>query len=86
MVATTSKHALTILSDAYKGLEKVIIIKLQSLWKQFDTLLMMEGENIQAFFTRVSNVINEIRIYGDMIPNIKNCTKNFKESFSKMIT
>jgi len=32
---------------------------------------MKDGENIQAFFTRVSNIINQIRIYRDMIPDIK---------------
>ena len=71
MVATTLKYAWTILSDAYKGSEKVNVIKLQSLWKEFDTLLVKDGENIQAFFTPTSNIINRIRIYGDTIPDIK---------------
>ena len=55
MVATTSKRAWTILSDSYKGSEKVIVIKFQSLSKEFE---MKEGENILAFFTCVSNTIN----------------------------
>ena len=71
MATTTSKRTWTILSNAYKSSKKIIVIKFQSLWKEFDTLLMKEGENIQAFFTRVSNIINQIRIYRDMIPDIK---------------
>jgi len=64
MVATTSKEAWEILKNAYKGSNKVISIKLQSLWRDFDTLLMKEGETIEMFFNRVSNIINQIRSYG----------------------
>ena len=83
MVVTTSKLARKILSNAFKGSNMVTIIKLQSLWKEFGTLLMKEGQNIQAFFTRVSKIINQIKIYGDMIPDTKIAQKNLRSLLPK---
>lgn len=52
----------------FQGSEKVITIKLQSLWREFDTLLMKESESIQIiYFSRVSNIINQTQSYGDTI-------------------
>ncbi|KAK2969899.1 hypothetical protein RJ640_009845 [Escallonia rubra] len=42
-VATVAKEAWDILQNEFKGSDKVIFIKLQSLWKDFDILLMKEG-------------------------------------------
>ena len=42
-----------------------------SLWKDFDTLIMREDESIQSFFSRVSNIFNQIRSYGDTIEDKK---------------
>src|SRR5688572_1687328 len=46
MAATTAKEAWTILKEEYHVTDKVISIKLQTLWKDFDTLLMKEDETI----------------------------------------
>ena len=59
------------LKNEFKGTDKVISIKLQSLWKDFDTLIMREDESIQSFFSRVSNIFNQIRSYGDTIEDKK---------------
>ncbi|CAL8165963.1 unnamed protein product [Prunus armeniaca] len=45
--ATTSKNAWEILKIEFQGSQKVISIKLQSLWREFDNLLMKENESIQ---------------------------------------
>ncbi|KAF7842239.1 putative RNA-directed DNA polymerase [Senna tora] len=71
MNAKTAKEAWEILKGQYKGSDKIITIKLQSLWKDFETLLMKEGESIQAFFSRVSNIVNQIRSNGDTIEDKK---------------
>ncbi|KAF7814435.1 putative RNA-directed DNA polymerase [Senna tora] len=71
MNAKTTKEAWEILKGQYKGSDKVITIKLQSLWKDFETLLMKEGESIRAFFSRVSNIVNQIRSNGDTIEDKK---------------
>ena len=46
-------------------------VKVQSLWKEFDTLSIKEGENIQTCFTRVSNIVNQIRTYEDTIEEVE---------------
>ena len=56
MAATTAHDAWKILQDAYKDSEKVISIKFQTLWKEFDTLSMKEDETIQIFFDGVTNI------------------------------
>jgi len=84
MAATTAHDAWKILQDAYKASEKVISIKLQTLWKEFDTLSMKEDETIQIFFDRVTNIVNNIRLYGDTIEDKKNRTKGVKEPSTKI--
>ncbi|KAL5730302.1 hypothetical protein ACHQM5_003141 [Ranunculus cassubicifolius] len=50
-----------------QGSRKVISIKLQSAWRDFDNLDLKENENIQKFGSRVAEVVNQIQIYGDTI-------------------
>ena len=71
MQAKNAKEAWETLKNEFKGTNKVISIKLQSLWKDFDTLIMREDESIQSFFSRVSNIFNQIRSYGDTIEDKK---------------
>ena len=35
---------------AFSGYGKVIFIKLQNLWREFDNLQMKENETVQEFF------------------------------------
>ncbi|VVA20943.1 Hypothetical predicted protein, partial [Prunus dulcis] len=76
--ATTSKQAWEILKIEFKGSEKVISIKLQSLWREFDNLLMKDTESIQVFFTKVSGIVNQIKCYGDTIPDKKIVEKTLR--------
>ncbi|KAI5323652.1 hypothetical protein L3X38_032724 [Prunus dulcis] len=76
--ATTSKQAWEILKIEFKGSEKVISIKLQSLWREFDNLLMKDSESIQVFFTKVSGIVNQIKCYGDTIPDRKIVEKTLR--------
>jgi len=83
MRVTSAKEAWEILKAQYKGTDKVISIKLQSLWKEFDNLMMKEGESIQMFFSRVSNIINQIKSYGDTIEDKKIVQKILRSLPSK---
>ncbi|KAB2598801.1 hypothetical protein D8674_001721 [Pyrus ussuriensis x Pyrus communis] len=76
--ATTSKNAWEILKIEFYDSQKVISIKLQSLWREFDNLLMKENESIQVFFTKVSGNFNQIRSYGDAIPDKKIVEKTLR--------
>jgi len=68
---TTAKEAWSILNDAYRGTDKVVSIKLQTLCKEFDNLSMKKSEIIQVFFNRVTNIVNSIKILGDSIEDKK---------------
>ena len=48
--ATNSKEAWEILKKQFSGYDKVISIKLQNLWREFDNLQMKENETVQEFF------------------------------------
>ncbi|CAL8169314.1 unnamed protein product [Prunus armeniaca] len=76
--ATTSKNAWEILKIEFQGSQKVISLKLQSLWREFDNLLMKENESIQVFFTKVSGIVNQIRSYGDTILDKKIVEKTLR--------
>ena len=63
--AETSKEAWTILKTAFQGSSKVVAIKLQGLRREFETLSMNPGESVQAFLSRVTSVVNQIRSCGE---------------------
>ena len=71
MQAKNAMEAWETLKNEFKGTNKVISIKLQFLWKHFDTLIMREDESIQFFFSRVSNIFNQIISYGNTIEDKK---------------
>ncbi|GMP54920.1 hypothetical protein CsSME_00019913 [Camellia sinensis var. sinensis] len=52
-VATTSKQAWSTLQKEFQGDSKVIVVKLQSLRRDFETLYMKNGESIADFLSRV---------------------------------
>jgi hypothetical protein len=56
--AGTSKQAWDILKTSYQGNDRVKIVKLQSLWTQFETLRMTESETVNQFMTRVMGIVN----------------------------
>ncbi|KAJ1704767.1 hypothetical protein LUZ63_004546 [Rhynchospora breviuscula] len=65
--ATSAKQAWTTLKIAYQGSAKVMAVKLQGLRRDFETLFMKQGETIQDFLSRASNIVNQIRAYGEEV-------------------
>jgi gag-polypeptide of LTR copia-type len=63
--ATNAKEAWTTLKIAFQGSTRVMIIKLQDLHKDFETLQMNKEETIQVFLSWVQTVVNQIRVFGD---------------------
>ncbi|VFQ72966.1 unnamed protein product [Cuscuta campestris] len=51
-LATTSKQAWSTLQKEFKGDPKVIVVKLQSLRRDFETLMMKNGESLANFFVK----------------------------------
>lgn len=59
------------LKDEFQGNEKIVSIKLQSLWRDFDNLLMKESESIRDFLSRVAEIVNQIKSHGEAIQDKK---------------
>lgn len=54
--ATTAKQAWELLEHSYQGNEKVKMVKLQSLRREFENLKMKEGEKVKAYSDRIQAV------------------------------
>ncbi|CAL5412844.1 unnamed protein product [Camellia sinensis] len=65
--ATTSKQAWSTLQKEFQGDSKVIVVKLQSLRRDFETLYMKNGESIADFLSRVMTIVSQMRSYGEKI-------------------
>ncbi|KAK8561963.1 hypothetical protein V6N12_049018 [Hibiscus sabdariffa] len=65
--ATTSKQAWTILQNEFHGSTKVMVVKLQALRHQFETLLMKNNETVQDFLSRVTTITSQMEAYGEQI-------------------
>ena len=88
MVTTIAKEAWTILKDAYRGTDKVIFVKLQTLSTEFDNLPMKKGETIQVFFNHVINIVNNIKILGDTIEDkkvVQNALRSLLPKFDHIV-
>ncbi|GJV91633.1 copia-type polyprotein [Tanacetum coccineum] len=69
--ATTSKEAWEILQNAFKGIEKVKRVRLQSLRREFKKLQMEESETISDYFTRVLTISNEMKRNGENLSDTR---------------
>ncbi|KAL4035058.1 hypothetical protein IC575_003732 [Cucumis melo] len=65
--ATTSKQAWLILQKAFQGDSRVLMVKLQSLRRDFETLMMKNGESIADFLSRATTIISQMQTYGETI-------------------
>ncbi|KAH0779714.1 hypothetical protein KY290_006141 [Solanum tuberosum] len=65
--ATTSKQAWSILQKEFQGDSKVIVVRLQSLRRDFETLMMKSGESIADFLSRAVAIVSKMRSYGEKV-------------------
>ncbi|KAH1039241.1 hypothetical protein J1N35_040984 [Gossypium stocksii] len=65
--ATTSNGTWSILQKEYQGDSKVIVVKLQSLRRDFETLMMKNGESIVDFLSRTRTIIDQLLSYSEQI-------------------
>ena len=76
--AKTTKEAWDVLKYEFQGNEKVVSIKLQSLWRDFDNLSMKESEGIRDFFSRVVEIVNQIKSHGEAVQDKKVIKKELR--------
>ncbi|XP_039143968.1 uncharacterized protein LOC120281110 [Dioscorea cayenensis subsp. rotundata] len=66
--AKTAKEAWDIIKTEFQGDPSTLTVELHSLHREFDTARMKRGENMQAFVSRVLDVVHRIRIMGEECP------------------
>ncbi|GKU98653.1 hypothetical protein SLEP1_g11627 [Rubroshorea leprosula] len=69
--ATKSKDAWDTLQRGYQGNAKVLTVKLQTVCRRYEGMVMKECENLFDFFTQRIEIVNQMRKYGDDVPEQK---------------
>ena len=67
--ATTSKQAWLILQNEFQGSSRVITVKLQTLRREFEILFMKSNESVQDFLSRVTEIVSQMKSYGEHLPD-----------------
>ncbi|XP_012852387.1 PREDICTED: uncharacterized protein LOC105971998 [Erythranthe guttata] len=65
--ATTAKQAWDILNDAFKGIDKVKKVQIQSLRGEFKSLKMKYSEDVSDYVSRVVSIVNQLERNGETI-------------------
>ena len=71
MRASTAKEAWSLLQEEFHGDKKIRNIRLNTLRSQYDNLKMKEDEDIKGYTSRFMEVVNQMKIYGEEIPDAK---------------
>ncbi|XP_058221728.1 uncharacterized protein LOC131331807 [Rhododendron vialii] len=68
---TKAKKAWDILYNEYRGNLKVKTIKLQSLRRDYENLKMKDSELLNDYFSRLMDVVNQMKTYGEDVATQK---------------
>ncbi|XP_073130794.1 uncharacterized protein [Henckelia pumila] len=68
---STSKEAWDLLQNSFKGTDKVIRIRLQTLRREFESLKMKESESISEYISRVLVTVNQLKRHGEKIEDVR---------------
>ena len=63
----SAKQAWEILEKSFGGAEKVKEVRLQTHKRTYELLQMEDSESISDFFTRVTKLVNQIKICGEAL-------------------
>ncbi|XP_072058192.1 uncharacterized protein [Arachis hypogaea] len=69
--AKSAKEAWNMLKLSYKGVDKAQKAKLQSLRREYERYEMSSSETVEQYFTRVTDLVNKMRVYGEDMPDSK---------------
>ncbi|CAJ2654309.1 unnamed protein product [Trifolium pratense] len=67
MGATSAKDAWGTLKEEFQGSDKVHAIKLQTLRREFELIKMKESETVKNYYTKIKELVSQMRSYGDNI-------------------
>lgn len=69
--AATAKQAWVLLRNEYQGDNKVKMVRLQGLRRDFETIQMKDGEVVSDFLSKVMKLVNQQRAYGEDVTDQK---------------
>ncbi|CAL2244033.1 unnamed protein product [Prunus armeniaca] len=67
--ADSAKMAWTLLYSEYHGGDQVRSVMLQNLRREFEYMRMREGEQLTAYLTRLNELINQMKTFGEVLSN-----------------
>ena len=71
MGATSAKAAWDKFQEKFQGNDKVRATRLQTLRRKFKNLKMKDFEIAKDYYSRVDEIVDQLRAYGDDIPKNK---------------
>ncbi|XP_047258238.1 uncharacterized protein LOC124890434 [Capsicum annuum] len=87
--ATTSKQAWSILQKEFQGDSKVIVVRLQSLRRDFETLMMKSGEPIADFLSKAVAIVSKMRSYDEKVTDqtiVEKILRSLTPKFDHVVT
>lgn len=89
MGATTSKEAWDLLKEEFQGTAKVRSIKLQTMRRDLENLKMKESEIVKDYYSRLKEIVNQLRAYGENISETRVVEKiliSLTEKYDPIVT
>uniref|UniRef100_A0A803L759 Methyltransferase n=1 Tax=Chenopodium quinoa TaxID=63459 RepID=A0A803L759_CHEQI len=89
MRANTAKEAREILQQEFQGDSKVRSIKLQSLRRDFENLRMKDNDLVKDYFSRIIEIVNQMKSYGEEISDekiVKKILVSLNDKFDNIVT
>ncbi|XP_047163745.1 uncharacterized protein LOC124833332 [Vigna umbellata] len=65
--ATIAKQAWNIIEEEFQGSDEVRNVKLHSLRREFELIRMKESETIKEYYSRIKEIVSQVRAYGENI-------------------
>ncbi|XXG89956.1 hypothetical protein AAC387_Pa12g1836 [Persea americana] len=81
--APSSKKAWETLSTIFKGVDRVKRVRLQTLRAELEAAHMKEGESISDYFSRLLVIVNQMKINGEKIKDIRVVEKALRSLTTK---
>ncbi|KAI4380759.1 hypothetical protein MLD38_006912 [Melastoma candidum] len=78
-----------VLKKEFKGLQKVISIKLQNLWRDFNNLAIKDTKTVKDYFSRIVEIINQLKSCEVVVPDRKVMEKilrSLPQKFEHVVT
>ncbi|XP_039023138.1 glutathione amide-dependent peroxidase-like [Hibiscus syriacus] len=75
--------------NEFPGSTKVIVVKLQALRNQFETLFMKNNETVHDFLSRVTTITSKMKAYGEQITDetiVSKVLRSLPSKFDHVVT